>query len=127
MKYSLGTSNFLEEISSLSQSIVFIYFLPLFAILWYYAFTWVSLSFSPLPLMLFSAICKASSDHHVFSFFSFLITINCVNHNKLWKTLKKLGIPDHLSLTLLSLSSCFPELPDSLFTVPQAIARNSLL
>ena len=29
MKYSLGISNFLEEISSLSQSIVFLYFFAL--------------------------------------------------------------------------------------------------
>ena len=31
MKYSLGISNFLEEISSLSHSIVFLYFFALFA------------------------------------------------------------------------------------------------
>ena len=41
-------------------------FLPLLAILWNSAFKWVYLSFSPLPLpsLLFSAICKASSDNH---------------------------------------------------------------
>ena len=74
MKCSLGISNFLEEISSLSHSIVFLYFfeliteafLSLFAILWNTAFRWVYLSFSPLPFtsLLFSAICKASSDNH---------------------------------------------------------------
>ena len=31
MKYSIGISNFLEEISSLSHSIVFLYFFPLIA------------------------------------------------------------------------------------------------
>ena len=51
--------DFLEEISSLSHSIVFLYFfalitekgfLSLSAILWNSAFKWVYLSFSPLPL-----------------------------------------------------------------------------
>ena len=50
MKCSLGISNFLEEISSLSHSIVFLYFfalslkktfLSLLAILWNSAFRWV--------------------------------------------------------------------------------------
>ena len=54
MKCSLGISNFLEEISSLSHSIVFLHFfaliteegfLSLFAILWNSAFKWVYLSF----------------------------------------------------------------------------------
>ena len=41
-------------------------FLSFLAILWNPAFKWVYLSFSPLPLasLLFSAICKASSDNH---------------------------------------------------------------
>jgi len=41
MKFSLGSSNFLEEISSLSHSVVFLYFfafLSLLAILWNSAF-----------------------------------------------------------------------------------------
>ena len=75
MKCSLGISDFLEEISSLSHSIVFLYFLhwslrkaflsPL-AILWNSAFKWVYLSFSPLLFasLLFTAICKASPDSH---------------------------------------------------------------
>ena len=60
-------SNFLEEISSLSHSIVFLYFfaliteagfLSLLAILWNSSFRWVYLSFLPLLLasLLFSAI-----------------------------------------------------------------------
>ena len=84
MKCSLGISNFLEEISSVSHSIVFIYFfaleickncignmlrkafLSLLAILWNSAFRRVYLSFPPLLFtsLLFSAICKASSDNH---------------------------------------------------------------
>ena len=81
MKYSPGISNFLDEISSLFHSIVFLYFLSLFTEegflispcysleLW---FKWVYLFFSPLLFtsLLFSAICKASSDNH-FAFFHF--------------------------------------------------------
>ena len=93
MKCSFGVSNFLEEISSLSHSIVFLYFfaliaekafLSLLAILWNSAFKWVYLSFCPLLLasLLFSAICKASSVNHfaVLHFFSLgmvLITASC--------------------------------------------------
>ena len=93
MKCSLGISNFLEEISSLSCSIVFLYFFALITeegflippcYSWNSAFKWVYLSFSPLPLasLLFSSICKASSDIH-FAFFYFfflgmvLITASC--------------------------------------------------
>ena len=74
MKHSLGISNFLEEISSLSHSIVFLYFLSLLAILWNSAFRCVYLTFSPLLFasLLFSAICKAFSDNH----FAFLFLEN---------------------------------------------------
>ena len=50
-------------------------FLSVLAILWNSAFKWVYLSFSPLPFtsLLFSAICKASSDNHfVFLHYFFL-------------------------------------------------------
>ena len=67
MKYSLGIPNFLEEISSLSHSVVFLYFfafiaekafLCLLAILWISAFRCLYLSFSPLLFasLLFTAI-----------------------------------------------------------------------
>ena len=48
-------------------------FLSHLTILWNSAFWWVYLSFSPLLFtsLLFSAICKASSDNH-FAFFAFL-------------------------------------------------------
>ena len=54
MRCSLGISNFLEEIFSVSDSIVFLYFFALFTLslhttLWNSAFWWVYLSFSPLP------------------------------------------------------------------------------
>ena len=74
-------SNFLEEISSFSHCIVFLYFfalitkkafLFLLATLWNSAFSWEYLSPSPLLLasLLFSAICKASPDNH-FAFLHF--------------------------------------------------------
>ena len=77
MKCFLDISNFLEETSSVSHSIVFLYFfalisgkafLPLLAILWNSAFRWVYLSFSPLPLasLLFSAICKGETKSNPF-------------------------------------------------------------
>ena len=48
-------------------------FLSLLAILWNSAFKWVYLSFSPLPFtsLLFTAICKTSSDNH-FAFLFYL-------------------------------------------------------
>ena len=79
---ALSISNFLEGISRLSHSVAFLYFFALiteegFLISLCYsldsAFKWVYLSFSPLPftLLLFKAICKASSDNH-YAFFAFL-------------------------------------------------------
>ena len=93
MKYSLGISNFLEEISSLSHSVVFLYFFALIAeegflispcyslelcIQMGISFLF-SLTLDSLP---FSAIYKASSDNH-FAFLHFfslgmvLITASC--------------------------------------------------
>ena len=82
--YAPLVSNSLEEISSLSHSIVFFYFLhysfkktflSLFAILWNSVFSWVYLFLTCLflPSLLSSAICKASSDNHFgFLYFFFL-------------------------------------------------------
>ena len=75
MKCSLSISNFPEEISSFSHSLFSSVslqcsltkaFLSLLVILWKSAFRWVYLSLCPLPLasLLFSAVCKASSDDH---------------------------------------------------------------
>ena len=81
MKWSLGISNFLEEISSLFHSAVFLYFFALFAPEGCLISPWYSLercvhclylSFFPLLFfsLLFTAICKASSDSH-FAFLPF--------------------------------------------------------
>ena len=93
MKCSFGISNFLEEISSLSillfSSISLhcslkMAFLSLLAILRNFAFSWVSLSLSPLHFgpLLFSAISKDSSHNHFailhfFFFGMFLVFTSC--------------------------------------------------
>ena len=80
MKCSLGISNFLKETSSLSHSIVFLYFctdhwgrLSYLSLLFFGTLhsNGYCLPFSPLLFAsLFTAICKASSDSH-FSFLHF--------------------------------------------------------
>ena len=81
MKCSLGISNFLKEISSLSHSFfpsISLHwslrkaFLSLHIILYNSSFKWEYPSFSPLLFssLLFTAICKASSDNH-FAFLHF--------------------------------------------------------
>ena len=81
MKFSLGISNFLEEISGLSHSIVFLYFFALITEEDFLISPCYSLElciqmgisfFSPLlfAFLLFTAIYKASSDSH-FAFLNF--------------------------------------------------------
>ena len=93
MKCSLVISNFLEEISSLFHSVVFLYFFALITEEGFLIIPCYSLElciqmgisvFSPLPFtpLLFSAICKASSDNY-FAFLRFfflrmvLISASC--------------------------------------------------
>ena len=38
-----------------------------------------------------------------FSFIGYAKAFNCVEHNKLWKILKEIGIPDHLTCLLRNL------------------------
>ena len=85
MKCSLDISNFLEEMSSFSHSVVF-YFLELFfeedllilAILYNSAFSSEYLSLFPFPFasLLSSAVCKAFSDN-AFAFLHFFFTGFC--------------------------------------------------
>ena len=92
MKCSLGISNFLEEISSLSHSVVFLYFLPLIAEEGFPISPCSSLElciqmgksylFSFVFRFFFSAICKSSSDNnfpfvHFFFLGMALITASC--------------------------------------------------
>ena len=89
MKCSFDISNFLEEISSLSYSIVFLYFFALITeegFLWNFAFKLIYLCFSPLLFasLLFSAVCKASSENH-FALLHFL------NLSKFWEIVEDRG------------------------------------
>ena len=103
----------LEEISSLSHSIIFLYFFALISeegflicpcFLWNSAFRWECLSFSPLPLAshLFSAISKASSDNHFACLHFFvlgmvLITISCtMSRTSVYSSLGGLSIRSNL-------------------------------
>ena len=108
MKCSFDVS-ILEEISSLSYSIVFLYFVALIteegfpfliAINWNFDFRWVHLSLSPLPLasLLFSATFKVFSDNsfsflHLFFLGMIFITASC--------TISQTSI--HVSLGTLSI------------------------
>ena len=96
MKCSLGISNFLEEISSLSHSTVFFYFFAFPAPITLGRLSYLSLlffgtlysdryiyRFLPFTSVLFSAICKASSDNH-FPFFSFLFLGDGLHHSLLY-------------------------------------------
>ena len=38
-----------------------------------------------------------------FCFIDYTKAFNCLNHNKLWKILKEMGIPDHLTCLLRNL------------------------
>ena len=38
-----------------------------------------------------------------FCFIDYVIAFDCVDHNKLWKILKEMGIPDHLTCLLRNL------------------------
>ena len=93
MKYSLAISSFLEEISSLSHSFIFLYFFALIterpshlSLLFFGTLHSVWVYFSLYPLLftsiLFSAICKVSSDNHfaflrLFFFEMVLVTASC--------------------------------------------------
>ena len=41
-----------------------------------------------------------------FCFIDYAKAFDCVDHNKLWKILKKMGIPDHLTCLLRNLYAC---------------------
>ena len=91
-------SNFQEKISSLSHSIVFLYF---FLLITQEGFIispcdpldcciQIDIAFlSPLPLasLLFTAICKASSDNHFYFFFTFLFLWDGFDHHLLYNVM----------------------------------------
>ena len=60
--------------------------------LMYYAFTPNSVSKS-----------ESSRKNIYFCFINYAKAFDCVDHNKLWKILKEMGIPDHLTFLLRNL------------------------
>ena len=48
-------------------------------------------------------IQKAREFQNLFCFIDSIKAFDCIDHNKLWKILKKMGIPDHLTCLLRSL------------------------
>ena len=57
-----------------------------------------------LPTSFGSEKKQQSSRRHIyFCFIDYTKAYDCVNHNKLWKILKEMGIPDHLTCLLRNL------------------------
>ena len=163
MKCSLGISNFLEEIPSLSHSVVFLYFFTLIAEeVFLISQDWKRSVFIPIPkkgngkecsnyhtialishaskvmLKILQARLQQYMNHELpdvqagfrkgrgtrdqitnihwiiekarefqkniyFCFLDYAKAFDCGDHNKLWKILKEMGIPDHLTCLLRNL------------------------
>ena len=56
-----------------------------------------------LPTSIESLKKQESSGKHLLCFIDYAKAFHCVNHNKLWKILEKMGIPDHLTCLLRNL------------------------
>ena len=56
-----------------------------------------------LPTSAGSLKKQESSKKIYFCFIAYAKAFDCVDHNKLWKILKKMGIPDHLTCLLRNL------------------------
>ena len=96
MKCSLGISNFLEEISSLSHSVLFPYFFALFAedgflISLIANIHWIIEKTGEFQKNIYLCFIDYAQD------------FDCVHHNKLWIILQEMGIPDHLTCLLINL------------------------
>ena len=52
---------------------------------------------------IFWFIEKAREFEKNFCFIDYMKAFDCVDHNKLWKILKEIGIPDHLTCLLRNL------------------------
>ena len=46
---------------------------------------------------------KRVPEKHIFLFIDYAKAFYCVDHNKLWKILKEMGVPDHLTCLLRNL------------------------
>ena len=49
---------------------------------------------------------ESSRKNIYFCFIDYAKAFDCVDHNKLWKILKEMGIPDHLIYLLINLYAC---------------------
>ena len=47
--------------------------------------------------------CKRVPGKHLFQLIDYAKAVDCVDHNKLWKILKEMGIPGHLTYLLRNL------------------------
>ena len=56
-----------------------------------------------LPTSLDHGKIKRLPENIYFCFIDYAKAFDCVDHNKLWKTLKEIGTPDHLSCLLRNL------------------------
>ena len=56
-----------------------------------------------LPISAGSSEKQEFQKNNCFSFIDYAKAFDCVDHNKLWKILKEMGIPDHLTYLLRNL------------------------
>ena len=56
-----------------------------------------------LPTPIGSSKKQESSENIYFCFIDYARALDCVDHNNLWKILKEMGIPDHLTCLLRNL------------------------
>ena len=56
-----------------------------------------------LPTSIGSLKAKEFQENIYFCFTDYAKTFDCVDHNKLWKILKEMGTPDHLTFLLRNL------------------------
>ena len=56
-----------------------------------------------LPTSIRSSKKQESQKSIYFCFIDYAETFDCVNHNSLWKILKQMGIPDHMTYLLRNL------------------------
>ena len=56
-----------------------------------------------LPTSVGSSKKQEFQKHNYFCFIDYAKAFDCVDHNKLWKILKEMGIPDHLTCLLRNL------------------------
>ena len=66
-----------------------------------YVYTYIEKAEKPeikLPTSV-ESLKKLENSRKNICFIDYAKTFDCVDHNKLWKILKEMGIPDHLNLT----------------------------